>query len=157
MQTALECIPYFARQTLEPARVVTHTADIHGRLARDVLRTADQIVFDRLLIEQLPGGRTTVGVRGSRVLNDAPLEDARTAELLNVAKVLDNGSDLPGTVPSDCSGFFAHRFAEADLVPARGQGNVGTLSIRTDTVILLSKVKSPCRLGTSRCPPQCIW
>ncbi len=37
---------------------------------------AGEIVFDRLLIEALPSGKTTVAVRGTPVINDATLEDA---------------------------------------------------------------------------------
>jgi hypothetical protein len=42
VQTALECIPCFARQALEAARLVTDDSAVHEQLLRDVLRlTAD--------------------------------------------------------------------------------------------------------------------
>lgn len=40
MQTALECIPCFARQALQAARFVTDDPRVHERLLRDVLRWA---------------------------------------------------------------------------------------------------------------------
>ncbi len=262
MQTALECIPCFARQALEAARAVTDDPAVHERLLRDVLRTAaamdlsqcppvvaqrihrtlraltgvadpyraakarfnrmaldvvgplgeevrraddpfaaalriaiagnvidmgvngaiteaeilasihrvmdepfhgdvdalrdaaagaerilyladnaGEIVLDRLLIEQLPAGRVTVAVRGGPVLNDATREDAEVAGLGEVAEVIDNGSDAPGTLLDDCSEAFRRQYARADLILAKGQGNFETLSDEDANLFFLLKVK----------------
>lgn len=88
---------------------------------------AGEIVFDRLLLEQLPREKVTVAVKGGPIINDATRDDAEAAGIPQFVKVIDNGSDAPGTVLADCSEAFRRRFAEADLIVAKGQGNFETL------------------------------
>jgi damage-control phosphatase, subfamily I len=104
---------------------------------------AGEIVFDRLLIERLPAGRTTLAVRGGAVINDATLPDARKAGLHELAEVIDNGSDAPGTVLDDCSEAFRKCFCEADVIIAKGQGNFETLFGVAAPIFFLLKVKCP--------------
>jgi uncharacterized protein with ATP-grasp and redox domains len=104
---------------------------------------AGEIVFDRLLIEQLPHGRVTVAVRAAPVINDATWEDAHAAGLDRIAEIIDNGSDAPGTVLDDCSPGFRARFANSDLVVAKGQGNFETLSEAEANIFFLLKIKCP--------------
>lgn len=114
--------------------------------ARDILYLADnagEIVLDRLLIEELGASRVTVAVRGVPVINDATLADARAAGLYEVAEVISNGSDAPGTVLSDCSEAFQERFRKAELVISKGQGNFETLSGAPRDISFLFKVKCP--------------
>lgn len=114
------------------------------RGARKILYLADnagEIVFDRLLIEQLSPSRVTLVVRGGPVINDATMEDAIQAGLTEIVEVIDNGSDAPGTLLDDCSPDFKRRFQEADLVIAKGQGNFETLSNLTRNILFLFKVK----------------
>lgn len=112
--------------------------------AKNILYLADnagEIVFDRLLLEQLPADRVTFVVRGSPVINDATLADAQAVGLDKILEVIDSGSDAPGTILSDCSRKFRHRFAEADLIIAKGQGNFETLSDEDANMFFLFKVK----------------
>ncbi len=114
--------------------------------ARSILYLADnagEIVFDRLLIEQLSPSRVTVAVRGAPVINDATMEDARSIGLHEIVEVIDNGSDAPGTVLDDCSEEFRQRFYAADLILAKGQGNYESLSDDPRNVFFLFKVKCP--------------
>ncbi|MBN2116436.1 MAG: DUF89 family protein [Anaerolineales bacterium] len=114
--------------------------------ARSILYLADnagEIAFDRLLIEQLSPERVTVVVRGAPVINDATLIDARAVGLDEIVEVIDNGSDAPGTILSDCPEEFRRRFAEADLIIAKGQGNYETLSDEPGNLFYLFKVKCP--------------
>lgn len=114
--------------------------------AGSVLYLADnagEIVLDRLLIEQLQGARVTVAVRGAPVINDATLADASAARLAEVAEVVSNGSDAPGTILEDCSRDFQRRFRAADLIIAKGQGNFETLSEAEGPIYFLLKVKCP--------------
>jgi uncharacterized protein with ATP-grasp and redox domains len=114
--------------------------------AKDILYLADnagEIIFDRLLVEQLSPARVTVVVRGRAVINDATLDDARTAGLEEVVEVIDNGSDAPGTILSDCSEDFQRRFQEASLIISKGQGNFETLSSEPANMFFLLKVKCP--------------
>ena len=114
--------------------------------AESILYLADnagEIVFDRLLIEHLPAGKVAVAVRGAPVLNDATRADAETAGIPAVAPVIDNGSDAPGTILDDCSAEFRARFAAADLVIAKGQGNYETLAEEDKNLYFLFTVKCP--------------
>ena len=114
--------------------------------ARRVLYLADnagEIVFDRMLVEALPVGRVTVAVRGVPVLNDATLDDATVAGLPAVAKVVDNGSDAPGTILAETSPAFQRCFREADLIISKGQGNLETLSDVDAPLFFLLTVKCP--------------
>lgn len=114
--------------------------------AQSILYLADnagEIVFDRLLVEQLPTQRVTVAVRGNPVINDATLHDAQTAGLDQIVEVIGNGSDAPGTILDDCSPEFRRRFAEAELIIAKGQGNYETLNGEAGNIFFLFKVKCP--------------
>lgn len=114
--------------------------------ASSILYLADnagEIIFDRLLIEQLPMERVTVAVRGGPILNDATVEDARAAGLFDIVEVIDNGADAPGTPLDDCCEAFRNRFANADLIVAKGQGNFETLSDEPANIYFLFKVKCP--------------
>ncbi len=114
--------------------------------AQDILYLADntgEIAFDRLLIEQLSPPRVTLALRGSPVINDATLTDARYVGLHEIVKVIDNGSDAPGTVLEDCSPEFVRRFTEADLILAKGQGNFETLNDEPRNIFSLFKAKCP--------------
>jgi len=112
----------------------------------DILYLADnagEIVFDRLLIEQLPTEKITVAVKGSPVINDATMEDAILAGLPKIVEVIDNGSDAPGTILEICSQSFKDYFNKADLVIAKGQGNYETLSDMDKNIFFILKAKCP--------------
>lgn len=99
--------------------------------AEDILYLGDntgEIVFDRLLIEQLPYEKITFAVKGGPILNDATIEDAQIVGLTDIVNVIDNGSDAPGTILESCSEAFRRRFDKSDLIIAKGQGNYETLS-----------------------------
>jgi len=116
---------------------------------------AGEIVFDRLLIEQLPCEKITCVVKGAPVINDATMEDAEITGLTEVVEVTENGSDNPGTILETCSEGFRRRFDEADLIIAKGQGNYETLSDVDRNVFFILKAKCPviarhlgCEVGT---------
>jgi uncharacterized protein with ATP-grasp and redox domains len=114
--------------------------------AEGILYIADnagEIIFDRLLIEQLPIEKVTVAVKGSPVINDATMQDAILAGLPRIVEVIDNGSDCPGTILETCSQAFVDRFEKADLVIAKGQGNYETLSDTDKNIFFILKVKCP--------------
>ncbi len=114
--------------------------------ARSILYLADnagEIAFDRLLIEQISPERVTLVVRGAPVINDATRVDAHAVGLDKIVAVLDNGSDAPGTLLEDCNPEFRHRFTNADLIIAKGQGNFESLSHQPGNIFFLFKVKCP--------------
>lgn len=131
-------------------------ADLHQAIegARDILYLADnagEIVFDRLLIEQMPQDRVTLVARGGPVINDATREDVEAAGLDSLVPVIDNGSDVPGTILESCSAAFRARFAQCDLVIAKGQGNYETLEGEDQNIFFLLKVKCPVIAGDIGC------
>lgn len=114
--------------------------------ARDILYLADnagEIAVDRLVVEALGPARVTVAVRGAPVLNDATMIDARQVGMTELTRVIDNGSDAPGTILDDCSASFRERFHRADLIIAKGQGNFETLSGAIGSIAFWFKVKCP--------------
>ena len=114
--------------------------------AEHILYLADnagEIVFDRLLIEQMQMKKVTVAVRGSPVVNDATIVDAQAAGLAERVEVINNGSDAPGTLLHECSEAFLRRFNNADLIIAKGQGNYETLSESEKDIFFALKAKCP--------------
>jgi len=114
--------------------------------AKKILYLGDntgEIVFDKLLIEQLPKDRVTFVVRGYPVINDATLNDAKISGLTDIVEVIDNGSDAPGTILEDCSKVFLRHFSDADLIIAKGQGNYETLSNEDKNIFFILKAKCP--------------
>ena len=114
--------------------------------ARNILYLADnagEIVFDRLLIEQLPMKKIKVAVKGSPVINDATMEDAIDTGLTKIVTVIDNGSDGPGTILETCSEEFLSSLDQSDLIIAKGQGNYETLSDLDKNIYFILKAKCP--------------
>jgi len=117
-------------------------------LANNILYLGDnagEIVFDRILIEEIPDYRRKVkfAVKGSPVVNDSTLRDAEETGLADIVQVIENGSDAPGTILETCSNDFIEEFRKADLILAKGQGNYETLSEDDHKIFFLLKAKCP--------------
>ena len=117
---------------------------------------AGEIVFDQVLIENLPNAlRPTFVVRGIPIINDVTLEDAAEVGMEEVADVVSSGSAVPGTIIEEAPPEFRRLFDRADVVIAKGQGNYETLSgSRKRNLFFLLKAKCPviaahigCELG----------
>jgi len=95
-----------------------------------LLDNSGEIVFDRLLIEELVRMEKKVKavVKGSPVLNDATMEDALQTKLTELCEVVDNGSDAIGTILEWTSPEFQAHFRNADLIISKGQGNFETIT-----------------------------
>ena len=122
--------------------------------AKNILYLGDncgEIVFDRLLIEQLPLDKVTFVVRGGPIINDATMGDARETGMTELVNVIDNGSNIPGTVLEKCSKEFRECFADADLIIAKGQGNYETLSSCEKNIFFLLQAKCPVISGHIGC------
>ncbi|WED23819.1 ARMT1-like domain-containing protein [Vibrio sp. JC009] len=113
--------------------------------AENVLILADnagETVFDRFLIEQLPPHlKVTYAVKGSPVINDAVAADATEAGIDQLASVIDNGTDAPGTVLDQCSPSFRAVYDSADVVIAKGQANFETLNTADREIFFLTQIK----------------
>ena len=104
---------------------------------------AGEVVFDKLLVQEIGPQKITYVVKKKPIINDATLEDAEIVNLTDVVKVIDNGTDFPGTVLSACSKTFINIYEKADLVIAKGQGNYETLNDVKKTIVFLLKIKCP--------------
>ncbi len=126
--------------------------------ASSILYVADnagEIVFDKLLLEQMPREKVIVSVKGFPIINDATMIDVRDTGLDQLVKVIDNGSDAPGTILEECHEEFRRHFNETELIIAKGQGNYETLSETEKDIFFLLKAKCPvvakhlgCRIGS---------
>lgn len=99
---------------------------------KDILYLLDntgEAVFDRILIETLTsmGKKVTAVAKGSAIINDCTIEDAKEAGLDIVCEVMDNGSDAVGTILEETSPDFNARFRGAGMIISKGQGNFETL------------------------------
>ena len=127
--------------------------------AKDILYLGDnagEIVFDRLLIEQLACKNITFVVKAGPIINDATMQDAEMTGLTDTVSVIDNGSDAPGTILESCSEDFRSRFAGADLVIAKGQGNYETLSDADKNIFFVLKAKCPVIAQHLGCEIGCL-
>lgn len=92
---------------------------------------AGEIVFDKVFIrtikEHYPGLDVDFATRGEAVLNDITEEDAYYVGMDACARIINNGTGIPGTVLERCSPVFQRAFQQADIIVAKGQGNFETL------------------------------
>ena len=108
-----------------------------------LLYLADNVgetIFDRVFIETLDIP-VIYGVKGGPILNDATREDAFAAGIEPVATIIDNGSNAPGALLNQCSELFRKRFAQADLIIAKGQANYESLSDSSAPIFFLLQAK----------------
>jgi len=92
---------------------------------------AGEIVLDRLVLEvlaeQFPAVSRTVCVRGAPALNDALREDAEEAGLQEFARIIDNGSNIPGMELAHLGREAREALKDADVILAKGQANLETM------------------------------
>jgi len=127
--------------------------------AGEILYIADnagEIVFDSLLIRQMPRERVTVMVKGSPIINDATMDDAEMVGLASMVGIISSGSDAPGIILDECSPEAREKIERADLIIAKGQGNYETLSDLDKNIFFLLKAKCPviardigCEIGST--------
>jgi uncharacterized protein with ATP-grasp and redox domains len=106
-----------------------------------VLDNAGEVMFDRLLIEQLHGKKIVAVVRKVPLLNDVTKAEAAEAGLDRLCEVIDTGCECIGVPMNVCSSEFKERLNSADLVISKGQGNFETLDESPLNVYFLFLVK----------------
>lgn len=92
---------------------------------------AGEIVFDKLLVEQLKnmGLKVTYVVKGGPVINDATLDDVTFSGMDKIADtILTTGTDAVGLQKREVSPEFLKIYDEAELVFAKGMGYAETLT-----------------------------
>ena len=116
--------------SIDPACYQQFLQDLHqGTSLLYLTDNAGEIVFDRLLAEQLqktyPHLQITFCVRGSAVSNDATRADAQAVGI--TFPVIDNGSAIGGTVLRFAGQELRSAIARADVILAKGMGNTESL------------------------------
>lgn len=86
-----------------------------------------EIVFDKLMIENLPMEKITYVVKGGPIVNDAIMKDAIEVGMDQLVTVVDNGGSVQGTELNVCSKAFLDLFDKADLIISKGQANYESL------------------------------
>jgi uncharacterized protein with ATP-grasp and redox domains len=111
---------------------------------------AGEIVFDRLLIEEIHRVKELdicFVVREKPVINDVTMDDALAVGMDRVARVVSNGSDAPATILSQCSAKLHQLFHSADIIIAKGQGNYESLEGELGNIYFLLRAKCPLVAG----------
>jgi len=116
MKTYLDCYPCFLKQALSASR----QAGTSEELQREIMLTV---------------------VKAKPIINDATLEDAKAAGIDQLATIIDNGSQAPGTIFEQCSELFQQRFKKAELIIAKGQANYESLSECSAPIFFLLQAK----------------
>ena len=102
-----------------------------GKKMTYLVDNCGEVVMDKILIKTIqkmnPKLQITTIVRGVPVLNDVTLKEAKQVGLDELAKVIDNGNNIPGTWLDEISEEARKEIEEADFVISKGQGNFETL------------------------------
>ncbi|MGE5582531.1 MAG: damage-control phosphatase ARMT1 family protein [Bacillota bacterium] len=124
------------RQDLERAKTLLY-----------ILDNAGEIVFDRLLLEEIqkayPGVAFQIAVKNGPASNDALRTDALEAGLDKLGAIIDTGSASLGIPESRCSKDFWESYQKADIVIAKGHANYETIFKRSRPVYAILRVKCP--------------
>jgi uncharacterized protein with ATP-grasp and redox domains len=97
-----------------------------------------EIVLDRLFLENINLPIMYYAVRGGPIINDVTIDDAEMVGMNRIAKVTSTGDDAPGVVWESTSKEFKQIFSQADVIIAKGQGNLeGLIDIPKNIYFLL--------------------
>ncbi len=116
-----------------------------------LLDNAGEVVFDKLLVEEMAAKSVVCAVREKPIINDVTLDDAKKVGLDAVATVISSGSAIPGTVISKCNKEFLECYRKADMIISKGQGNFETLASQEKPVFFIFKAKCPVVAGEVGC------
>ena len=106
------------RNDLEKGRKLLYLTDNAGEIGFDR-------IFAEVIREQYPDLQITFCVRGGPAMNDALRSDA---ELMGIPfPVIDNGNRVAGTQLDQLSVEAKEALEEADVIIAKGQGNIETM------------------------------
>jgi hypothetical protein len=129
-----------------------------------VADNAGEIVFDRILVEQLLklGVLVTLAVKAAPIINDALMADAAGAGLTDLVPVITTGAGDIGVNFANASGEFLRHFRESDIQLLKGQGNYESCESEAPRGFFLLKAKCAVvadslrvRLGDSVFVHQC--
>lgn len=106
---------------------------------------AGEIVFDRLLIENLkkeyPAIEVRIAIQHSPLFCDALREEALEAGLEPLAEIVDKGYEGAGTLLSQAGDEFQLAFSTSDVIVSKGLANYQTLRERPDIIYFALRVR----------------
>jgi len=126
---------------------VDHTEAFRASLAKCkdllfLLDNAGEIVFDKILIEELQHHTpVTEVVKAGPIINDVTRADAEQVGLTSVCEVIDNGGAYVGSPLDEVPAWFLERMHAADVIVGKGQGNYETVDAFPGDVFLILKAK----------------
>jgi uncharacterized protein with ATP-grasp and redox domains len=92
---------------------------------------AGEIVFDKVFIRTIkavyPQLQVYFATRGKPIINDVTENDAYAVKMDSHASIINNGTDIPGTILELCNDTFKEIFWAADVIISKGQGNFESL------------------------------
>lgn len=135
------------QRTMSERFAIDHTDAFRQSLSkcRDLLFLLDnagEIVFDKILIEELQRHTpVTAVVKAGPIINDVLMEDAVQVRLTKVCEVIDNGGAFVGSPLGLVPRPFIQRLEKADVIVGKGQGNYETVDDFPGDVFLILKAK----------------
>ena len=120
-----------------------------------VLDNCGECVFDRVFME-LFKDKVTVGVRGQNSLNDVTRKELAESGYGPEIPIVDNGSNIPGTMTEFLPDSFKSVMESADLIIAKGQGNFETMNEISLPVSFLFLAKCPVVIRLVGAEPKSI-
>jgi len=136
-------------QAMEERFAVDHTPAFRESLASCtdllfLLDNAGEIVFDKILIEELlKHTQVTAVVKAGPIINDALMADAEHVGLTRICKVIDNGGAFVGSPLHLVPEHFLARMRRAGILLGKGQGNYETVDDFPGDVFLMLRAKCP--------------
>ncbi|MFN3699481.1 MAG: damage-control phosphatase ARMT1 family protein [Dictyoglomus sp.] len=107
-----------------------------------LLDNAGEIVFDKVLIEELIKEKEVIAVVNELpIINDATIEDIIEVGLNKVIQVITTGAGTVGKLPELGSNKYQEIFNNAQLIISKGQANYESLEGRGYNIFFLLKAK----------------
>lgn len=107
-----------------------------------LLDNAGEIVFDKILVEQLLRyTRVTAVVKSGPMINDVLMVDAEQVGLTSLCPVIENGGAFVGSPLHLVPESFLERMRQADAILGKGQGNYETIDEFPGDVFLILRAK----------------
>lgn len=120
------------KENLEEVEEIFYLADNSG-----------EIVFDRILLEELKDKEVTFFVKSGPVLNDATAKDAKFVGIDKLAKIEEVGGEDDAAGLDKVTESFKDQLKDSELVISKGQANYEAFSNVEANIFYLLMVKCP--------------